>query len=67
MKFILITLSLIFPFLNFAQDKGVDVLIDEKVGEYTGWFVNLIFKTINFTDTFHVPWVLIVLVAGALF
>ena len=67
MKFILSTLSLMLPFLNFAQEKGVDVMIDEKVGEYTGWFVKLIFKTINFTDTFQVPWVLIVLVAGALF
>jgi len=67
MKFILSILSFLFPFLNFAQEKGLDVLIDEKVGYYTSDFVDLIFKNINFTDTVSIPWVLIVLVAGALF
>ena len=67
MKFIIVVISFLFPFMSFTQEKGVDILIDEKVGDYTGWFVNLIFKNIRFTDNVIIPWVLIVLVAGALF
>ena len=57
----------LFPFLLSAQEKGFDQKIDETFGDLTGWFVNLIFYEIPFTDKIQVPWVLIVLVLGALF
>ena len=50
------------PTILFAQEKGIDEKIDEAFGAYTGWFVDLIFYSIPFTDTIKVPWVLIVLV-----
>ncbi len=57
----------LFPFLLSAQEKGMDQKIDETFGDLTGWFVNLIFYEIPFTDKIQVPWVLIVLVLGALY
>jgi alanine or glycine:cation symporter, AGCS family len=67
MKFLVSAIALLLPFINFANDKGIDQLIDEKFGEYTGGFVGFIFYAIPFTDTIQIPWVLIVLVLGALF
>ena len=61
-----LTLTLI-PALTFAKEKGLDEKIDETFGEYTGWFVGFIFKTIKISDNVEVPWVLFVLVGGALF
>jgi AGCS family alanine or glycine:cation symporter len=64
----LLALALLFvPFINFAQEKGIDQKIDEAFGASTGWFVELIFYAIPFSDTLSVPWVLIVLIGGALF
>lgn len=59
----------LFPFLlaftpTFAQ--GIDEKINEVFGNYTGWFVELIFKEIPFGSV-GVPWVLIVLVCSAVF
>ncbi|MGB1902325.1 MAG: alanine/glycine:cation symporter family protein [Flavobacteriaceae bacterium] len=66
MKFKIQTLfALIFPFLSFAQDKGVDQIIDEKFGDATGWFVNFIFYQIQFTEDIKVFWVLFPLILGA--
>lgn len=57
----------LLPFIQFAQEKPIEQVIDEKFGEYTGWFVQGIFYSIPFTNEIQVPWVLIVLVLGALF
>ena len=66
MKFKTQTLfALIFPFLSFAQDKGIDQIIDEKFGDATGWFVNFIFYQIQFTEDVKVFWVLFPLILGA--
>ncbi|MDC0634853.1 alanine:cation symporter family protein [Flavobacteriaceae bacterium] len=66
MKFKIQTLfALIFPFLSFAQDKGIDQIIDEKFGDVTGWFVNFIFYQIQFTEDVKVFWVLFPLILGA--
>ena len=54
------------PTMLFAQEKGIDEKIDEAFGAYTGWFVDLIFYSIPFTDTIKVPWVLIVLVCRSI-
>lgn len=67
MKRLIALVLFMVPFVNFAAEKGLDQKIDETFGAYTGWFVQLIFKTINFTDTVKVPWVLIVLIVGAVF
>ena len=54
MKFKIQTLfALIFPFLSFAQDKGIDQIIDEKFGDATGWFVNFIFSTNNIDGCYY--------------
>ena len=59
MKFLLAAFALFLPFIQFAQEKGVDEIIDEKFGDATGWFVSGIFATIPFSDKIQVPWVLI--------
>jgi AGCS family alanine or glycine:cation symporter len=61
-------LSLLFlavPFLTFAQEKGLDQKIDEVFGDLTGWFVDIIFYQIPFTDTISIYWVLFPLILGA--
>lgn len=64
----LIALFLFFaPIFTFAQEKGLDQQIDEAFGNATGGFVKLIFYAIPFSDSVQVPWVLIVLLGGALF
>jgi AGCS family alanine or glycine:cation symporter len=67
MRIALALLFLLFPFLQYAQDKTFDQLIDQKFGEYTGWFVNAIFYTIPITEGVAIPWVLIVLIGGAVY
>ncbi|MCT4664620.1 MAG: alanine:cation symporter family protein [Flavobacteriales bacterium] len=67
-KSLLLLLSLVSTLSSFAQEeKGVDKLIDEKFGDATGWFVKAIFYKIPLSDTLQIPWVLIVLIIGALF
>ncbi len=46
--------------------EGVDEKINRIFGDYTGWFVEFIFKEIPF-GSIAVPWVLIVLVFSAVF
>lgn len=71
-KFITAILLSFLPILSFAgehvvKEKSMSESIDEVFGNATGWFVEMIFYTIPFTDTIQVPWVLIVLVGGAIF
>lgn len=61
-------LSLLFlaiPLLTFSQ--STTDAIDTAFKKYTGWFVDAIFYEIPFSETFQIPWVLIVLVGGALY
>ena len=67
MKKISVIIISLIPFLTFAQEKGLDQKIDEHFGNATAWFVNLIFYTIPFSEHIQVPWVLIVLILGALY
>ena len=46
---------------------GMDEKIDKAFGSATGWFVELIFAEIKFSEELSVPWVLIVLILGALY
>ena len=67
MKYRLLTLlSLMLPALSFAQESTSEK-IDAVFSKYTSWFVDAIFYEIPFSDTFQLPWVLIVLVGGALY
>ncbi len=66
-KYLLSILTLILPLLTFAQDKGMDQLIDEKFGDATGWFVSFIFYQIDFGGGVKVFWVLFPLILGALY
>ncbi|APY00906.1 alanine/glycine:cation symporter family protein [Lacinutrix venerupis] len=65
-KYLLSIFTLILPLLTFAQDSTADQ-IDSIFKKYTGWFVEGIFSEIPFTDTIKIPWVLLVLIGGALF
>lgn len=67
MKKLTTVLLTIFPLISLAAEKGLDQQIDEFFGKSTGWFVDLIFATINFSDDIQVPWVLFVLVGGAVY
>jgi AGCS family alanine or glycine:cation symporter len=64
-KKLLSLLLLAIPMITFAQSTTDK--IDTIFKEYTGWFVDAIFYEIPFSETFQIPWVLIVLVGGALF
>lgn len=69
-KYLFAFLAFCLPFINFAAEKaekGVDQKIDEAFGWGTKWFVDGIFAEIPITDTVSIPWVLIVLVGGAVF
>ena len=67
MKYLIAVVSTLLPFIQFAQEKGMDQKIDEGFGWATGWFVNLIFYEIPFTEDIKVYWVLFPLIIGALF
>ena len=58
-------IALILPFISFAQDKGIDQIIDEKFGNATGWFVDFIFYKIPFSENVQIFWVLFPLILGA--
>lgn len=70
-KRILFSLLTIFiPLLTFAQENAEPTFserIDTIFKDYTGWFVDFIFYEIPFSETFQIPWVLIVLVGGAVY
>ncbi|MDF0708223.1 alanine/glycine:cation symporter family protein [Flagellimonas okinawensis] len=68
MKYRLLSiLSLMLPALSFAQEQSTSEKIDAVFSKYTGWFVDAIFYEIPFSEEFQIPWVLIVLVGGALY
>ena len=67
MKILISFLSILSPLFLFSQEKGMDQIIDEKFGDYTGWFVNAIFYQISFTEEIKVYWVLFPLIFGAMF
>ncbi|MBR9847022.1 MAG: alanine:cation symporter family protein [Algicola sp.] len=65
-KRLLSFLALILPVLTFAQETTSEK-IDAVFTKYTGWFVDAIFYEIPFSETYKIPWVLIVLIGGALY
>jgi len=68
MKYRLLTLiGLLIPVLTFAQEQSTSEKIDAVFSKYTSWFVDAIFYEIPFSEQFKIPWVLIVLIGGALY
>lgn len=67
MKYLIAVISTLLPFIQFAQDKGMDQKIDEAFGSATGWFVQIVFYQIPFTDDVKIYWVLFPLIIGAVF
>lgn len=65
-KYLLSIFTIIVPIITFAQDSTAEKF-DAVFKKYTGWFVEGIFAEIPFTDDIQIPWVLFVLVGGALF
>lgn len=68
-KYLLSTFTLIIPFLSFSQEaqESTSAKIDRIFQDYTGWFVEGIFYEIPFSEEYKIPWVLIVLIGGAIF
>ncbi|TPV35523.1 alanine:cation symporter family protein [Paucihalobacter ruber] len=65
-RFLLSAFALMLPILNFSQQTTSEK-IDQIFKDYTGWFVEAIFYEIPFSEQYRIPWVLIVLIGGALF
>jgi AGCS family alanine or glycine:cation symporter len=66
-KYLLSLISFLIPIFTFAQETTASDQIDAAFKQYTGWFVDLIFYEIPFSDSFQIPWVLIVLIGGAVY
>lgn len=64
-KYLLSLITFLIPVITFAQESTTSQKIDEAFKNYTGWFVDLIFYEIPFSESFQIPWVLIVLIGGA--
>lgn len=68
MKKIFLSLCcLLFPILTFAQSNSLSQKIDEGFKKYTQWFVDFIFYEIPITSDFKIPWVVIILIGGAIY
>ena len=66
-KYLLFLITFLIPFLTIAQELTTSERIDLGFKKYTGWFVDGIFYEIPFSESFQIPWVLIVLIGGALY
>lgn len=67
-KYLLSSLFLLLPYIGIAQESfGIGEKIDKVFQNYTSWFVELVFYEIPFSENFKIPWVLLVLIGGAVF
>ena len=57
------------PLFLFAQEKAqsLDQRIDQSFGNATSWFTDAILAEIPITENIGIPWVLIVLISGAVY
>lgn len=65
-KFLLTLITLFTSIISFSQELSASDKMDAYFDRYTGWFVELIFYEIS-VGGFSIPWVLIVLIGGALY
>jgi AGCS family alanine or glycine:cation symporter len=66
-KQLLSLITFLIPIITFAQNTTASEKIDAIFQKYTGWFVDLIFYEIPFSESFQIPWVLIILIGGAVY
>ena len=68
-QFISLLILFASPVFTFSQEitQSLDQRINESFHGATSWFTDSILYQIPFTDTIQIPWVLIILVAGALY
>lgn len=68
-KYLLNFIILLLPLFTFALEaqESTSEKIDRVFKDYTGWFVEGIFYEIPFSEDYKIPWVLIVLIGGALY
>ncbi len=66
-NYLLLLSAILTPLITFSQETATSAQIDEIFKDYTQWFVEAIFYEIPFSETFQIPWVLIVLIGGALY
>ncbi|NNC45091.1 MAG: sodium:alanine symporter family protein, partial [Winogradskyella sp.] len=65
-KYLLSIVAILIPFITIAQETTSEK-VDAVFKDYTGWFVDAIFYEIPFSEYYQIPWVLIVLIGGALY
>lgn len=66
-KFLFSLLSLLTPVILFAQSDNLSDKIDAGFRNYTQWFIDFVFYEIPFSEDFHVPWVVLILIGGAIY
>lgn len=66
-KYLLSLISFLVPIIAFSQETSTADQIDQIFRKYTTWFVEGIFYEIPFSESFQIPWVLLVLIGGALY
>ncbi|MFV9552143.1 alanine/glycine:cation symporter family protein [Algibacter sp. PT7-4] len=67
-KYLLSILTLISPFLTFAQDDvGLDEKIDQAFAPVAEFFTNVVFFPVYESEAYTIPFVLVLLVGSALF
>ncbi len=66
-KYLLLFTTFFISLFSIAQDPAKVNNLDETFRNYTGWFVDLIFYEIPFSEYFKIPWVLLVLIGGAIY
>lgn len=68
MKKLLLTLiTLTTSLFSYSQELTASEKIDLTFEKYTGWFVEAIFYEVTLPGGFNIPWVLFVLIGGALY
>src|SRR5690606_7929991 len=68
MKKLLLTLiTLTTSLFSYSQELTASEKIDLTFEKYTGWFVEAIFYEVTLLGGFNIPWVLFVLIGGALY
>ncbi|MFY0629960.1 MAG: alanine:cation symporter family protein [Flavobacteriaceae bacterium] len=68
-KFGILLTLLLSPLFAFAQDntQSLDQRINQSFHNATSWFTEIILYEIPITESIAIPWVLIILVGGALY
>lgn len=65
-KLLIFFICLLTPMFVLSQNSLADK-IDAGFRKYTTWFVDSIFYEIPITESFSVPWVVIILIGGAIY